>query len=104
MCRTAPSQGDLNGHVPSCPGVSQLDGGILASGQVGCQTERWFPSSGRSDRKQSRHRGEFAVIKRLPEWGYKLLGGLGGFSDAACVRALERVLARDASLSLGIAV
>ena len=119
---------------------------------------------------------EFAVIKRHPEWGHKLLGELGGFSrlgapprarpprasrrqglperpqrrrrstsrrassrsatsttrcsrsastatpgrttkamgllheqigaafDAACVRALERVLARDASLSLGIAV
>jgi HD-GYP domain-containing protein (c-di-GMP phosphodiesterase class II) len=118
---------------------------------------------------------EFAVIKRHPEWGHKLLGELGGFSDAvrrlvldhherldgagypngrsaceldletriltvcdvydallsvrvyrdawthaqaigllheqtgsafdaACVGALERVLARDASLSLGIAV
>ncbi len=118
---------------------------------------------------------EFAVIKRHPEWGHKLLGELGGFSDSvrrlvldhherldgkgypnglsaseldietriltvcdvydallsvrvyrdawthekamgllndetgaafdpACVRALERVLARDASLSLGIAV
>jgi HD-GYP domain-containing protein (c-di-GMP phosphodiesterase class II) len=118
---------------------------------------------------------EFAVIKRHPEWGHKLLGELGGFSegvrrlvldhherldghgypngrtasqldietriltvcdvydallsvrvyrdawshdqaigllheqtgsafDAACVRALERVLARDASLSLGVAV
>jgi HD-GYP domain-containing protein (c-di-GMP phosphodiesterase class II) len=118
---------------------------------------------------------EFAVIKHHPEWGHKLLGELGGFSDgvrrlvldhherldghgypngriasqldletriltvcdvydallsvrvyrdawthdraiellreqagsafdAACVRALERVLARDASLSLGIAV
>jgi HD-GYP domain-containing protein (c-di-GMP phosphodiesterase class II) len=118
---------------------------------------------------------EFAVIKRHPEWGYKLLGELGGFSDAvrrlvldhherldgtgypngrsaceldletriltvcdvydallsvrvyrdawthdramallheqtgsafdaACVGALERMLARDASLSLGIAV
>ena len=118
---------------------------------------------------------EFAVIKRHPEWGHKLLGELGGFSDsvrrlvldhherldgkgypngrsasdldietriltvcdvydallsvrvyrdawthdkaigllheqtgeafdASCVRALERVLARDASLSLGIAV
>ena len=118
---------------------------------------------------------EFAVIKRHPEWGHKLLGELGGFSeavrrlvldhherldgngypngrtasqldvetriltvcdvydallsvrvyrdawthdkamellheqtgsafDAACVAALERVLARDASLSLGIAV
>jgi HD domain len=119
--------------------------------------------------------GEFAVIKKHPEWGHRLLGELGGFSegvrrlvlnhherldgggypngrraaeldietriltvcdvydallsvrvyrdawthdramellreqtgtafDAACVRALERVLARDASLSLGIAV
>jgi HD-GYP domain-containing protein (c-di-GMP phosphodiesterase class II) len=119
--------------------------------------------------------GEFAVIKKHPEWGHKLLGELGGFSDgvrrlvldhherldgngypngrtavqldietriltvcdvydallsvrvyrdawthdkamallheqtgsafdAACVRALELVLARDASLSLGIAV
>jgi HD-GYP domain-containing protein (c-di-GMP phosphodiesterase class II) len=118
---------------------------------------------------------EFAVIKRHPEWGHKLLGELGGFSDPvrrlvldhherldgagypngrtaselgietriltvcdvydallsvrvyrdawthekamgllheqigaafdpACVGALERVLARDASLSLGIAV
>jgi HD-GYP domain-containing protein (c-di-GMP phosphodiesterase class II) len=118
---------------------------------------------------------EFAVIKRHPEWGHKLLGELGGFSDGVrrlvldhherldgngypngrvaseldietriltvcdvydallsvrvyrdawthekamallheqigaafdlgCVRALERVLARDASLSLGIAV
>lgn len=118
---------------------------------------------------------EFAVIKRHPEWGHKLLGELGGFSDAvrrlvldhherldgkgypngrsaseldietriltvcdvydallsvrvyrdawshdkamgllheqigaafdaACVRALESVLARDASLSLGVAV
>ena len=118
---------------------------------------------------------EFAVIKKHPEWGHKLLGELGGFSDgvrrlvldhherldgngypngrvaaeldietriltvcdvydallsvrvyrdawthdramallheqagsafdAACVRALELVLARDASLSLGIAV
>jgi hypothetical protein len=118
---------------------------------------------------------EFAVIKRHPEWGHKLLGELGGFSDgvrrlvldhherldgngypngrtaadldietriltvcdvydallsvrvcrdawtharamdllheqtgsafdAACVRALETVLTRDASLSLGIAV
>ncbi|HXV35294.1 MAG TPA: HD-GYP domain-containing protein [Gaiellaceae bacterium] len=118
---------------------------------------------------------EFAVIKRHPEWGHKLLGELGGFSDAvrrlvldhherldgngypngrsaadldiatriltvcdvydallsvrvyrdawthakamellheqtgcafdaACVKALERVLARDASLSLGVAV
>ena len=118
---------------------------------------------------------EFAVIKRHPEWGHKLLGELGGFSDsvrrlvldhherldgkgypngrsasdldietriltvcdvydallsvrvyrdawthdkaigllheqtgeafdASCVGALERVLARDASLSLGIAV
>jgi hypothetical protein len=118
---------------------------------------------------------EFAVIKRHPEWGHKLLGELGGFSDsvrrlvldhherldgngypngrtagelgietriltvcdvydallsvrvyrdawthdkaigllhdqvgsafdAACVGALERVLARDSSLSLGIAV
>jgi HD-GYP domain-containing protein (c-di-GMP phosphodiesterase class II) len=118
---------------------------------------------------------EFAVIKRHPEWGHKLLGELGGFSDAvrrlvldhherldgagypngrtaselgietriltvcdvydallsvrvyrdawthekamgllheqtgsafdpACVGALERVLTRDASLSLGIAV
>ena len=118
---------------------------------------------------------EFAVIKRHPEWGHKLLGELGGFSDsvrrlvldhherldgkgypngrnasdldietriltvcdvydallsvrvyrdawthdkaigllheqideafdASCVRALERVLAHDASLSLGIAV
>ncbi len=28
----------------------------------------------------------------------------GSAFDAACVRALERVLARDASLSLGIAV
>lgn len=119
--------------------------------------------------------GEFDVIKRHPEWGHKLLGELGGFSDsvrrlvldhherldgrgypngrtahdldietriltvcdvydallsvrvyrdawshdkamdllrketgaafdAACVRALEHVLARDASLSLGVAV
>ncbi len=118
---------------------------------------------------------EFAVIKKHPEWGHKLLGELGGFSDgvrrlvldhherldgngypngrtaaeldvetriltvcdvydallsvrvyrdawthdramellheqtgsafdAACVVALERVLARDTSLSLGIAV
>jgi hypothetical protein len=118
---------------------------------------------------------EFAVIKKHPEWGHKLLGELGGFSDgvrrlvldhherldgkgypngraagelgietriltvcdvydallsvrvyrdawthdramgllheqigsafdAACVRALELVLRRDASLSLGIAV
>jgi HD-GYP domain-containing protein (c-di-GMP phosphodiesterase class II) len=118
---------------------------------------------------------EFAVIKRHPEWGHKLLGELGGFSDAvrrlvldhherldgkgypngltaseldletriltvcdvydallsvrvyrdawthekaigllheqtglafdaACVRALERVLSRDGSLALGIAV
>jgi HD-GYP domain-containing protein (c-di-GMP phosphodiesterase class II) len=118
---------------------------------------------------------EFAVIKRHPEWGHKLLGELGGFSDAvrrlvldhherldgkgypngltaseldletriltvcdvydallsvrvyrdawthekaigllheqtglafdaACVRALERVLGRDGSLALGIAV
>jgi putative two-component system response regulator len=118
---------------------------------------------------------EFAVIKRHPEWGNKILGREGGFSDgvrrlvldhherldghgypngraasdldvetriltvcdvydallsvrvyrdawthdkamgllheqtgsafdAACVRALERVLAREASLSLGIAV
>jgi HD-GYP domain-containing protein (c-di-GMP phosphodiesterase class II) len=118
---------------------------------------------------------EFAVIKRHPEWGHKLLGELGGFSDAVrrlvldhherldgqgypngrtgteldietriltvcdvydallsvrvyrdawthdramellheqtgsafdatCVGALERVLARDASLSLGVAV
>jgi hypothetical protein len=118
---------------------------------------------------------EFEVIKRHPEWGHKLLGELGGFSDGVrrlvldhherldgngypngrtaseldietriltvcdvydallsvrvyrdawthekaiallheqiggafdlgCVRALERVLARDASLSLGIAV
>jgi hypothetical protein len=118
---------------------------------------------------------EFAVIKKHPEWGYRLLGELGGFSegvrrlvldhherldgggypngrsataldietriltvcdvydallsvrvyrdawthdramellheqtgtafDAACVRALEHVLARDASISLGIAV
>jgi HD-GYP domain-containing protein (c-di-GMP phosphodiesterase class II) len=118
---------------------------------------------------------EFAVIKKHPEWGHKLLGELGGFSDgvrrlvldhherldgngypngraaaeldvetriltvcdvydallsvrvyrdawthdkamallheqtgsafdATCVRALELVLARDASLSLGIAV
>lgn len=118
---------------------------------------------------------EFAVIKRHPEWGHKLLGELGGFSDAvrrlvldhherldgngypngrtaaeldvetriltvcdvydallsvrvyrdawthakamellreqtgsafdaACVRALESVLARDVSLSLGVAV
>jgi HD-GYP domain-containing protein (c-di-GMP phosphodiesterase class II) len=28
----------------------------------------------------------------------------GSAFDAACVRALERVLARDASLSLGVAV
>jgi HD-GYP domain-containing protein (c-di-GMP phosphodiesterase class II) len=118
---------------------------------------------------------EFAVIKRHPEWGHKLLGELGGFSDgvrrlvldhherldgngypngrtasdldietriltvcdvydallsvrvyrdawthakamellheqtgsafdAACVKALESVLARDVSLSLGVAV
>jgi len=118
---------------------------------------------------------EFAVIKKHPEWGHKLLGDLGGFSDgvrrlvldhherldgkgypngrtageldietriltvcdvydallsvrvyrdawthekamgllheqigsafdAACVQALEQVLARDASLALGIAV